>query len=278
MRRKRRSKEPDEKPDESWLLPYADMLTLLFALFIILFAMSDVNAQKYDQLSKVFQHEFSSNKGIIMDSESLIDSPSDVPISADTEDENKGEGTDEDEDEDKDEDEDQNKAENENGELLELRTLEQDIDSYVIANNLSEVLGTKLTDEGLLITISNKISFDSGSAKVKDEGKKIAKEVSKLLYTDPPNQIVISGHADDRPIYNVDYASNWELSVIRAINFMALILEDEEFNPGLFSAKGFGEHQPLVPNTSEENRQKNRRVEVLILPNYAIDVDEPTEE
>lgn len=266
MRRKRRSKEPDEKPDESWLLPYADMLTLLFALFIILFAMSDVNAQKYDQLSKVFQNEFSSNKGIIMDSESLIDSPSDVPISADTEDEDKGEGTDEDE----------NK--NENGELIELRTLEQEIDSYVIANNLSEVLGTKLTDEGLLITISNKISFDSGSAKVKDEGKKIAKEVSNLLYTDPPNQIVISGHADDRPIYNEDYTSNWELSVIRAINFMALILENEEFSPGLFSAKGFGEHQPLVPNTSEENREKNRRVEVLILPNYEIDVDEPTEE
>ena len=102
----------------------------------------------------------------------------------------------------------------------------------------------------------------------------MAKEVAKLLYTDPPHQVVVAGHADDRPISSAEYASNWELSVARAVNFMKILLENEDLDPTLFSAKGYGEYKPIVPNTSEENRAKNRRVEVLITPNYEINVSE----
>src|SRR5699024_12153933 len=92
------------------------------------------------------------------------------------------------------------------------------------------------------------------------------------------HQVVVSGHADDRPIHNVEIASNWELSVIRAVNFMGLLLENDNLDPERFSAKGFGEHQPLLPNTSEENRAKNRRVEDLILPNYDLQAEGENEE
>jgi len=133
------------------------------------------------------------------------------------------------------------------------------------------VLGTKLSDEGLLVTISNDVSFDTGSARVKEKGKRIAKEVSKFLYTDPPHQIVVSGHTDNRPIHNREFSSNWELSAMRAINFMRLLLENEKLEPERFSSKGHGKHHPIVPNDSKQNMAKNRRVEVLILPNEPID-------
>src|SRR5690606_28692228 len=142
------------------------------------------------------------------------------------------------------------------------------INNYIAKNNLTESLETKLSDEGLMISIKNDISFDPGTAEVNDEGSEIASEISKLLITDPPHQIIISGHTDDVPQNSARFGSNWELSVMRAVNFMSLVLENDRLDPAKFSAKGFGEHQPIVPNDSDANRSKNRRVEVLILPNF----------
>ena len=65
---------------------------------------------------------------------------------------------------------------------------------------------------------------------------------------------------------NAEFASNWELSVMRAVNFLKKIVENEEVDPILFSAKGYGENQPIAPNDTAEGRGKNRRVEVLIQP------------
>ncbi|MBM7600945.1 chemotaxis protein MotB [Virgibacillus halotolerans] len=254
MRRKKRNKE-EHRVDESWLLPYADLLTLLVALFIVLFAMSDMDTQKYKELSEVFQNEFSGGKNIFEHNESLVEFP------IESEEDEHGE-------------EEAEEESNNKQELIKLQAIQKMIDDYIDESNLGEVIETELTDEGLLITILNDISFDSGSAVVKNEGQQIAKEVSNFLDTNPPHQIVVSGHADDRPMHNFEFASNWELSITRALNFMGFILENGDLNPTKFSAKGFGEYQPIVPNTSEKNRAKNRRVEVLILPNYEIKTDE----
>ena len=250
MRRKKKNTE--YKTDDSWLLPYADLLTLLLALFIVLFAMSEVDTQKYQELSEVFKSEFSVGTGILEDGN--------VPTKP----------TMEASDESKEDDDVEEEESNGTVELRQLQELQNNIDDYIAESDLPEALETSLTDEGLLITILNDIFFDSGSALVKKEGAGIAEEVSKFLYTDPPHQIVISGHADDRPMHNQEFSSNWELSVTRAINFMSIILKNDNLDPTRFSAKGFGEHQPIAPNTNEENRAKNRRVEVLILPNYDI--------
>jgi chemotaxis protein MotB len=245
--KKHKKHHEEEHVDETWLIPYADMLTLLLALFIVLFAMSEVDIQKYESLSQIFKSEFSSGKGILEHSSSSVEPPMKAPF--------------------KEEDE-AKKTE----ELRQLENLQKDINNYIEKNNLTEVLGTKLTDEGLLITISNETTFDSGSAKVNEEGQKIAREVSKFLYTDPPHQIVVSGHTDNRPIHTSEFPSNWHLSIARAFNFMLLLLNNDNLEKDRFSIKGYGEYKPLVPNTSEKNRAKNRRVEVLILPNYDIKV------
>ncbi|AIF44202.1 flagellar motor protein MotB [Virgibacillus sp. SK37] len=254
----RRKKKDEHHVDESWLLPYSDLLTLLLALFIVLFAMSEVDTQKYKELSQVFNNEFSGGQGILEEKD-----PTEQPLPAPQPEQEKEKNKKEDE-------QNQNSA----MEKEQLQTVKENINAYIKKRNLTDVLQTQLSDEGLLITISNDFSFHSGSADVNREGKKIAKEISGFLLTDPPHQIIVSGHADDLPIHNEEFSSNWELSVMRAIHFMRIVLENEQLDPTKFSAKGFGEYKPAVPNTSEANRAANRRVEVLILPNYNLQTGE----
>lgn len=261
MRRKKKRNKQSQVND-SWLLPYSDLLTLIAALFIVLFAMSEIDAQKYEALSNVFQSEFKGGPDIT-ESGHLIDGDGDG-------------NTDTDEGDGDTEKTDTPDTVESNGEieLSELQALLEKVNHYIDNNELADVLDTKLTDEGLLITILNDISFDSGSAEVSDKGSDIAKEMSTLLDTDPPREVVVSGHTDDNPIHNAEFSSNWELSTMRAINFMTLILNNSDLDPTKFSSRGYGEHRPIASNSNEENRMKNRRVEVLILPNWEIQTDE----
>jgi chemotaxis protein MotB len=110
------------------------------------------------------------------------------------------------------------------------------------------------------------VLFDSGIAEVRPSDRQLAKEISQLLMETPKN-IIISGHTDNVPIRNSRFESNWDLSVMRAVNFMKVLLENKKLNPALFSAKGYGEYKPIASNSTESGRLKNRRVEILIVPN-----------
>lgn len=255
MSRKKQNKR-EEKIDDSWLLPYADMLTLLLALFIVLFAMSEIDVKKFERLAFIFKTEFTSGAGVVDEGLSIVPELDPVDVVEDSQEDNK---------------EDDDLADLKAREYEELQSIQESIEEYIGANSLTDTIGTELTSEGLLITIRTDITFDSGSAKVKQQGVEIANEIASFLGTDPPHEIVIHGHADDRPMHNNEFASNWELSSMRAIQFMYLLLEESEIAPQWFSARGYGEYRPAVPNTSEANRAINRRVEVLIMPNYDIE-------
>lgn len=250
--------------DDSWLLPYADMLTLLLALFIVLFAMSEIDVKKFEQLSYIFQTEFTSGAGVVDEGISIV--PEDEPIDTNKKEDKEDDDKSDQKDNEKDSEEDE-LAKLRGLEFEKLRSMQKELEEYIALNSLTEVLGTKLTGEGLLITIRTDITFDSGKANVKPQGQKIAKKIAQFLNTDPPQEIVVSGHADDIPISTHEFSSNWELSSMRAIQFMYLLLDQSNIDPKWFSARGFGEYRPLVPNTTDENRAKNRRVEVLIQPN-----------
>ena len=131
---------------------------------------------------------------------------------------------------------------------------------------------TDLTEKGLKVTILENVLFDSGKADVKLESLSIAKEMSNLLVSASPREITVSGHTDNVPIANAQFASNWELSTQRAVNFMQVLLQNKELQPGKFSAVGYGEYRSIAPNDTQEGKAKNRRVEVFILPltKYAI--------
>src|SRR5699024_223695 len=156
----KRNRRRQSKIDDSWLLPYADMLTLLLALFIILFAMSEIDVKKFQQLANIFQTEFTSGAGIIDDGVSIV--PEERPMQTVGEDE---------EDDETEEDEDEKDVLDELGleEYEELLHMQENIDEYITTNSLTETLGTKLTSEGLLVTVRTDITFDSGSAEVKEE-------------------------------------------------------------------------------------------------------------
>ena len=132
-------------------------------------------------------------------------------------------------------------------------------------------LETSLSGEGLLVTIEDNVLFESGVAEVREKDQRIAREISALLIMDPPRSIVISGHTDNIPIKNNEYDSNWDLSVMRAVNFMKVLLENDKLEPEWFSAKGYGEFKPVASNDTAEGRAKNRRVEILIMPRAEVD-------
>jgi chemotaxis protein MotB len=247
----RRKKEKGEHEfNETWLLPYSDLMTLLLALFIVLFASSAVDAQKFQSMSKVFSEIFTGGTGIV-DYES-IEQKNGEELADETK-------------------EKLEKAKEQTkvsvDEQTTLSATQERVNQYILEKGLTGQLKTSLTSEGLLVTINDSVLFDSGSAEVREEDIAIAKEISDLLVIDPPHNVIISGHTDNVPIQNSNFSSNWELSVMRAVNFMKIILENDQLDPRMFSAKGFGEFQPIASNDTEEGKAKNRRVEVLILPN-----------
>ncbi|MFD1927827.1 flagellar motor protein MotB [Sporosarcina siberiensis] len=240
---KRRKKPRDSGHiDESWLLPYADLMTLLLAVFIVLFASSTIDESKLQQFSSVFNELFDSGQGI-MDSSA----PTPVPVPKDS----VGE-----------EDEDSSYIEDRRS----LEEIEERLAEYIAVNELENMFETQLKDEGLLVTIRDSVLFSPGKAIIEEEYAILANEITALLVFDEPRQIIVTGHTDNVPIGSAEFASNWELSVMRAVNFLKKIVENEEINPLLFSAKGYGEYQPVASNETAEGRSKNRRVEVLIQP------------
>ncbi|MFE8701457.1 flagellar motor protein MotB [Cytobacillus sp. FJAT-54145] len=246
----------EEHVDESWLIPYADLLTLLLALFIVLFAMSSVDAQKFQALSKAFNEVFTGGTGV-------MEFPSPMPQEGATE-------MDEQEKEKEPTTPEPDGAEKaQQADQLELQSIQAKVNAYIKKKNLADKLETSLTDEGLLVSIRDNVLFESGSDEVRTQDLQIAKEISELLVMNPPRNIIISGHTDNVPIRNARFESNWELSVMRAINFMKITLQNDKLDPSWFSAKGFGEFKPIASNDTAEGRGKNRRVEILILPRTA---------
>ncbi|MGM9929035.1 MAG: flagellar motor protein MotB [Bacillus sp. (in: firmicutes)] len=251
MARRKRKKTADSHMDESWLIPYADILTLLLALFIVLFSMSSVDAVKFQQLSKAFNDIFTGGTGVMEHS------------SVNPEGRNDSESTLE-----------ENLQQGSLGakDYKELSELQERIDEYITQNDMEEKLDTTLTGEGLLVTIRDNVLFESGSASIRSEDLQIANEIASLFVMDPPRSIVISGHTDNVPIATFQFSSNWDLSVMRAVNFMKILLENDALNPEWFSAKGYGEFKPVASNDTAEGRAQNRRVEILIAPRTQVDL------
>ncbi|MDL0435581.1 MULTISPECIES: flagellar motor protein MotB [unclassified Niallia] len=266
MSKKRKKKEHhEEHVDESWLVPYADLLTLLLALFIVLYAMSSVDQKKFAALAEVFNQEFQAGTGIF---EYPSPTPVEVEEKSDLDENNKTEGdaAEEKTSANKEVSEEELTEAQQKQDQEELQGIQDKVNSYIEKNNLEDKLETSLTDEGLLVSIRDNVLFASGSANIRGKDEHLVSEISKLLVMEPPRSIIVSGHTDDVPIKNSEFDSNWDLSVSRAINFMKLLMDNNKLNPSSFSAKGYGEFKPIASNKTEEGREKNRRVEILIQP------------
>ncbi|MCD1258360.1 OmpA family protein [Paenibacillus athensensis] len=267
---KSKKHDHEEHIDESWLIPYADLLTLLLALFIILFASSQIDAKKYDTVMKSLNAAFTggadpfetSTLVPINDEANMTTKASSKPDgsqkqtgtgsgaaagSAGT-----GAATDAAEAQRRKEEED-------------LSRLKVSLDRFIADNGLSGQLTTNLSSEKLMVTISDRALFDSGSATVKTNAKALAQAMAGMLGEYPGYRIEVAGHTDNQPIRNAEFDTNWDLSAKRALNFMKILLDKGKIDPSLFYSVGYGEYHPVADNGTAEGRAANRRVEVSIL-------------
>ncbi|HPA63038.1 MAG TPA: OmpA family protein [Spirochaetota bacterium] len=118
----------------------------------------------------------------------------------------------------------------------------------------------------LIINIDDKISFASGSADLKPEILPALDKIKKILSDYPEYQIVVEGHTDNIPIKTQKFRSNWQLSTERALSVLDYLLSKTKIDPRRFSAAGFAEHSPIMPNDTAENRSLNRRVDIVVIP------------
>ena len=242
MARKKRGKKHEEEASEAWLLPYSDLMTLLLALFIALFAINaKPDSEKIQALAQAFTAAFNMGGPSFFDKAGPNMSLQRQIISS----EDKG-----------------NEAyiqENQS-----LQNLKEQLDAYIQQNSLDEQLSTQLEEEGLMIRIKERALFPSGSAELVPESQRIGPVVAGLLAA-VPERVLISGHTDTDPINTAQFPSNWELSSVRAMTFMKYLLSiNSDLNPARFSAIGYGEYRPIAMNDTPENKQLNRRVEILI--------------
>ena len=249
MRKRNRAigNEIEEHIDESWLIPYADLLTLLLALFIVLYASSTVDKEKYQSLMEVFQSELTGTK---IESQQAGLSPT-LPVPE----ENQGLLE---EDEELLEEETDDKTNDE-----ELDVLIQQLESFINENSLQDMVSLKATERGIEVSLKELILFDSGEAKLIGGSYQTLNGLIGLINT-VSNPISIEGHTDNVPAYNLIYATNWELSAARAISVLKYF-ESQQIDANRMQFSGYGEYQPLYPNDSYEHRQANRRVNIIIL-------------
>jgi chemotaxis protein MotB len=118
----------------------------------------------------------------------------------------------------------------------------------------------------IVLTLHNDVLFDEGKTDLKPAGKQALTEVGQTLRTVSARSFQVAGHTDNLPIKTKDYASNWELSTERAV-VVVKFLAQQGVSPGVLSAAGYGEFDPVAPNTDAANRTKNRRIEISLVPN-----------
>ncbi|NLJ72397.1 MAG: OmpA family protein [Syntrophomonadaceae bacterium] len=236
----KRKKEP-EHMDESWLIPYSDMLTLLLALFIVLYAMSTVDVGKFEELKQTLNAVFLGAPGILVSDKGLTEED-DNPLMDNT-------------------------TRDYLNEEKQLQSYQKQMTEYFEEMGISNIVTSTLVEQGLLITIQDLALFDSGKANVREESWDLLYYIGEIL-AQIGNEVQVKGHTDNLPINTVEFPSNWELSTTRALNVVKKFVENPELKPYRFSVVGYSEYRPIQPNSTLEGRAKNRRVELLIIREY----------
>ena len=158
-------------------------------------------------------------------------------------------------------------AEDKNKELSELERAKLELEKSLKKEIGEYKAKLKMTERGLVITFLSEVFFDSGKNDVKEDGKLSLQKVAEVLNRDVPNSnVAVEGHTDNDQIKYSAWASNWELSSARSLAVLHYLVDECKVRPQRLSANGYGEFRPVAPNDSPENKQKNRRVEIVILP------------
>ena len=147
--------------------------------------------------------------------------------------------------------------------LKEAQRMLEDQLRKELADNQAKL---EMSERGLVLTFLSEVLFDSGKAEIKEDAQGTLSKVANVIQQKVPDRdVAIEGHTDNEPIKHSGWKSNWELSTGRATSVLHF-LEDGGVNPHKLVASGYGEYRPVAGNDSLEGRQKNRRVEIVIIP------------
>lgn len=244
----------NKKPEEvksglpPWMATYGDMVTLLLCFFVLMFASSTVDAEKFQQIVASFSKQSiinMSSSDSFMDAlgNGIIEMPQ-VNGDSDREYEKIQEGA------------------------VELSNMAANFKTYFAENNIQNAIEIEQTDQYLTLSFNDGILFDSGKAEIKPDATSILSIIAEELLKYPTNDIKIEGHTDNVPIKTDKYPNNWYLSAARAISVATFFTEVHNFEPNRISTEGYGEYRPKISNDTDENRSINRRVEIKILNKY----------
>lgn len=223
---------------DRWLISYADFITLLFAFFTTMYAVSTVDRDKLATVARGMQKAFDTVETRPGVSERLALASGSGVIGAGRE---RAET-----------------AEDARAEIL--RELSDDLQAGALQMSQDS--------RGLVLSIPEAGSFSVGSADLSAAAEETLSRLSRALLR-LPHAVRIEGHTDDVPIHTSRFASNWDLSVARAVGVVRFLIERGGVAPDRLSAAGFGEYHPRAANDSDEDRRRNRRVDVIILSSVA---------
>ncbi|HHX59590.1 MAG TPA: flagellar motor protein MotB [Epulopiscium sp.] len=232
----------------AYMNTYGDMMTLLLVFFVLLFAMSNVDMEKY----KAFASAFDGGSGVLQSDPNqgggilIGDGMTQLPGI-----ENSA----------MDGQEEKDKAKR-------LQAMEKEIKEHLEKNNIAQKVETSNNGDYITIKFDDILLFDLGKAKLKPGAADVLDKVGDLLVTyleEPQLKLAFEGHTDNIPINTTQFPSNWELSAARAIAVAKFYIEEMNFNPSQISTEGLGEYVPIESNNTAEGRATNRRVEIKII-------------
>jgi len=237
MRRQRRSDIEEEQSTDRWLVSYADFITLLFAFFVVMYSISNVNLGKYRVLSNSVMTAFSaqSNSPFPIGAQlgiSVQRAPIALGLSGQTG-------------------------------KVSMKETAAELDERLKQWVKKGMIAVKGNEKWLEIEIKSKLLFKSGEAVLSNEANNILAELTQVVAS-MNNPLYVSGYTDDVPIKTGRYPSNWELSAARSASVVRLLAQ-KGINPERMGAIGYGEFRPIADNNSDVNRQKNRRVVIRIM-------------
>lgn len=218
-------------PCPAWLATFSDICTLLLTFFVLLVSMASFEPVKFKMTAESLQGAFG-----VLESFPTIPIHPVVAIPKKSGDEQKRKQS-----------------------LQDAKKIKEMVET----KNLDDAVKVEVTDKGIAIMLRDPVGFASGSAVLKEQGKSILADVSEIIKRNEGLKVRVEGHTDDVPISG-RYRSNWELSSARSLSVVELLGKTTGIEPQNMSAVGYGEFRPLVPNTSPENRGKNRRIQIFV--------------
>lgn len=259
MAKKRRKIEEEHDNLERWLVSYADFITLLFAFFVTMYAISRVDEMKLGSMveslqralgTTVLSHSMHKDPGLFTDS----NQPFEVRVLPLSTPKRKFQGREE-------------------MELLalEIKSKMEELSAKgLTGENLMDQLKFLIDRRGLVLRFSERFFFDSGEASIHPAVLPLLNILGQSL-EGIPNHIRIEGHTDSVPIHTAQFPSNWELSTARSTTIVHYLLTHFQFNPNRLSAAGYGEFRPIASNEKPDGRLQNRRVDIVILCDEAME-------